>query len=139
MYRLRLFPVMALLIIANAALMIGATPAIGIALSNGPITVDSAKTAGNATIFEGNTIETARASSRLQLNNGARVQLASDSRGKVYNDRLVLEKGATQFAGRKYEVNALSLRITGAEPNSSASVSMHGPVVQVAALNGAVR
>ena len=69
------------------------------------------------------------------------MQLAAESRGIVYRDRLVLEKGVSSFekAGN-YQVEALSLRITPAGDNATGRVSVRKPgVVQVAALNGPVR
>ncbi|MGI8989017.1 MAG: hypothetical protein ACR2I2_05455 [Bryobacteraceae bacterium] len=139
MKRLSVQSLIALILAAHVGLMPAAAPAIGVALANGNVTVDNARTPGNAPLFEGNTVETGTASSRLQLQNGASVQLASDSRGKVFSNRLVLEKGTTQFRTSKgFEIDAMSLKIAGAEANSSARVSMRGPVVQVAALNGHV-
>ncbi|MDQ6700751.1 MAG: hypothetical protein M3Z36_11270 [Acidobacteriota bacterium] len=130
----------ALILTTHIGIMPAAAPSIGVALGNGNVTVDNTRTPGNAPIFEGNTIETAKASSRLQLQNGANVQLASDSRGKVYSNHLILEKGTTQFKTSKgFEVDALSLKISGNDSNSTARVSVRGPVVQVASVHGNVR
>ncbi len=139
MKRLSVQSLIALILAAHVGLMPAAAPAIGVALANGSVMVDNARTPGNAPLFEGNTVETGTASSRLQLQSGASVQLASDSRGKVFSNRLILEKGTTQFRTSKgYEIDAMTLKIAGTEANSSARVSMRGPVVQVAALNGHV-
>ncbi len=130
----------AALLSANVAILPAATPVIGVAQSSGSITIDNARTAGNATIFEGNTIETGKASSHLQFKNGSSVQIAADSRGKVYSDRMVLEKGSTQFTSSgKYQVDAQQIRVAGTESNSSARVAMNGPTVQVASISGTVR
>src|SRR5206468_12021468 len=113
-----------------------APPAVGIMTARGSFTIDASSIAGNATLFEGNQIETGKASSRLQLNTGARVQLAAESRGIVYRDRLVLEKGSSRFekAGN-YQVEALSLRIRPDGENTAAEISVgKSGVVQVAAL-----
>ncbi|MDQ6665715.1 MAG: hypothetical protein M3Z23_15150 [Acidobacteriota bacterium] len=139
MKRLSVQSLIAMILAAHVGLLPAAAPAIGVALANGNVMVDNARTPGNAPLFEGNTVETGTASSRLQLQNGASVQLASDSRGKVFSNRLILEKGTTQFRTSKgYEIDALTLKIAGTEANSSARVSMRGPVIQVAALNGHV-
>ena len=58
--------------------------AIGVAKANGSFRVDSNPVVGNATLFEGNTLETAAASSELQLYSGIRMRLAPDSRGRVF-------------------------------------------------------
>ncbi|HCC57514.1 MAG TPA: hypothetical protein DEQ47_09660 [Solibacterales bacterium] len=123
------------MIAAPISVLSAATAGIGIATSDGTLTINNARTAGNATLFEGNTIETGNASSRLQLNSGASLQLSSDARGTVYGDRLVLEKGATQVGGSSYEVNARTLHIVG----SDARVSVFGKTVEVAALSTPVR
>ncbi len=140
MNRVSVQSMIALILTTHIGIMPAAAPSIGVALGNGNVTVDNTRTPGNAPIFEGNTIETAKASSRLQLQNGANVQLASDSRGKVYSNHLILEKGTTQFKTSKgFEVDALSLKISGNDSNSTARVSVRGPVVQVASVNGNVR
>ncbi len=68
---------------------------------------------------------------RVQLNNGVRVLLASDSRSKIYHDRMVLEKGTTQVntAGH-YDVAAGFLRVTGSGADTSARITMQGRTVQ---------
>src|SRR5712672_1117707 len=116
-----------------------AAPAVGIATARGSFTIDGSSIAGNATLFEGNQIETGKASSQLRLNNGARMQLAAESRGIVYRDRLVLEKGNGSFENAgTFQVDALSLHIRS--ENGAAQVSVRkGGVVEVAALNGPVR
>jgi hypothetical protein len=86
--------------------------AIGMAKANGSFRVDSNPVVGNATVFEGNTLETAAASSELQLHSGIHMRLAPDSRGRVFADRLVLEKGLGEFDGRVgYPIEARGLRI----------------------------
>ncbi len=142
MNKLSVQSIIALILTTNIGIMPAAAPSIGVALANGNVMVDNARTPGNAPIFEGNTIETLKTASRLQLQNGASIQLASDSRGKVYSNRLILEKGTTQFktsSSNGFAVNALSLKISGNELNSTARVSVRGPVVQVASVNGNVR
>ncbi len=140
MKKLEIQSLIALILSAQISLLPAASPVIGIALADGNVTVDNTRTPGNASLFEGNTVETGKVSSRLQLQNGSSVQLASDSRGKVYGNRLILEKGTSRFRTSKgYEIDALSLKIAGIDPSASARVSVHGPVVQVAALTGNVR
>jgi hypothetical protein len=130
----------ALTLVANLSLGMAAAPAVGIATARGSFTIDDSSIAGNATLFEGNHIETGRISSPLQLNNGARMQLAAESRGIVYRDRLVLEKGMgrVENAGT-FQVEANSLRIAPAS-EAAAQVSLRpSGMVEVAALNGPVR
>jgi hypothetical protein len=140
-HRLTVQTLIALILVANLSLGIAASPAVGVVTARGSFTIDDSSVAGNATLFEGNRIETGIASSRLQMNTGARVQLAAESRGIVYRDRLVLEKGSSRFekAGN-YQVEALSLRIHPDGEDTAARISVgKSGVVQVAALNGPVQ
>ena len=116
-------------LVANASLLSAATPAIGVAISSGSVTVDNSVVPGNATLFDGNTIETGATSSRLQMKDGKLARLNADSTAKVYSDHIVLEKGLGETFGNM-AVDANSLRISG----DSARVSIHGKTVQVAAL-----
>jgi hypothetical protein len=115
--------------------------AIGIAKANGSFRVDSNPVAGNATLFEGNTLETAAAASDLQLYSGTRMRLAPDSRGRVFGDRLVLEKGLGEWnSGTGYWVEARGLRILADSPDASGRVLITGSrKVQAAALAGSLR
>ena len=68
------------------------------------------------------------------------MRLASDSRGRVFRDHLVLERGAGQLNGGGYRIEARTLRISAGEPYASAKVSISGTTrVQVAALTGSLR
>jgi hypothetical protein len=132
---------MALIVAANLPLGIAAPPAVGTVTARGSFTIDASTITGNATLFEGNQIETGKISSQLQLNNGARMQLAAESRGIVYRDRLVLEKGTSWIrSGANSQVEANSLRIRPASETSGAQISIRqSGTVQVAALSGPVR
>lgn len=115
---------------ATISLLPAATPSIGVALSSGSMTVDNSLVPGNATLFDGNTIQTGATSSRLQMKNGKLAELDADSSAKVYSDHMVLESGSGEASGR-YGVVAKSLRIAG----DSARVSVFGNTVEVAALS----
>jgi hypothetical protein len=117
-----------------------AGPAIGFAIAKGSFQIDGASVTGNATLFGGATIETGAASSRLQFSNGARIELAPQSRAKIFSDHLTLEKGLGELAAKTYRIEARSLRIETNEPKSLARVSIEGSKdVLVTALNGPVR
>jgi len=120
----------------SLALLSAATSGIGIAMSEGNILINSSTAAGNATIFDGSTLETRAAASQIRLNGGAQLRLASDSRGKVYVDHVDLQKGSARIAGYAANANGLNVRADGA---SSATVSMRDEgVVEIAALTGSV-
>jgi len=119
----------------------GATPAIGIATASGHFTLEKSQVWGNSTLFEGSTVETDVASSQLALQNGVRVQLGTESRAKVWNSRIVLEKGVGQVAApESYEVDAggLAIRSTGAGARVRVGLAANGRV-EVTALAGAAR
>ena len=95
-----------------SALAFAASPAIGIVTASGHFTLDRSQVWGNATIFEGSVVETGPASSEIALRNGAKLQLAKDSRARIASDRVVIEKGIGQiFAPESFEVMAANLRI----------------------------
>jgi hypothetical protein len=71
--------------------------------------VEGSQVWGNATLFDGATIETSSASSEMALRNGVKVQLGAGSRAQIWQNRLVLEKGAAQLAAPgSFEVRVLN-------------------------------
>src|SRR5205085_11629998 len=140
-HRFSVQSLIALLVVAELSLGMAAAPSLGNVTAQGSFTIDDSSIAGNATLFEGNQIETGKVSSHLQLNNGARMQLAAESRVTVYRDRLVLEKGSSRFENAgNYGIEALSLRVRAEGGKTAARVSLRGAgVVEVAALTGPVR
>ncbi|MDQ2900553.1 MAG: hypothetical protein M3Y07_12260 [Acidobacteriota bacterium] len=118
-----------------------AAPPIGIAIASGTFTLDRQFVPGNATVFDGNTIETSRSPSQITLAGGTRLQLGESSRGVFHEDYLELEKGVGQLDMRHgYRIEALSLKIASAQGSASARISIdREQVVRVAALSGTVR
>jgi len=86
-------------------------------------------------------VETGKASSELQLAGGARVSLGAGSRGRVYRDRLILERGAGELERSEgYPIVARSLRVQPAETGGKATVVLgEGNRVRVSAAGGGVR
>ena len=120
-----------------------APSAIGIASAKGNFRIDNAAIAGNGTLFDGVIVETQRATGQLELNNGARLQLGINTRGKVFSNRLILEQGETQFRSGdqgKFGLEARTLHIIPADSTTVAHVSMVGASrVHVSALRGSLR
>lgn len=117
-----------------------ASPAIGLVVANGSFQLDHSSVRGSATLFDGNMIETNVSSSQLQLNNGVSLRLAAETRARVYESRLVLEKGIGQVESPKYRIEAASLQVEADKPGATARVQVTGPNrVVVAARDGAVR
>lgn len=140
---MNLFRAQFLLSMILAAQLMAGTSGIGVAVANGAFMLDSSKVTGNATIFEGNALETSGAASMLRLNSGVRIKLDADTRGRVYHDRALLERGSGTFElGGSFQVLAGALRISGATESSasSARIGFRGvKTVQIAALQGSVR
>ena len=117
------------------------TASIGVATANGNFQVNSSQVRGSSTLMDGTVIETGSASSQVQMNNGAHVRVAAGSRAKIYEGRLILEKGVGELdSSTAFQVEAHSLRISNAGPNTVARVRITSPnQVMVAALKGPVR
>ncbi len=141
MNKFKMQSILAILTAAQLSVGVCASPVIGTVLARGTFQVDNSEVTGNATLFEGTTVQTLLTSSALELRNGARVLLASDSKGRIYGDRLVLEKGETQMEkGAGFRIEARNLRIIPETADSTARIALTGSSrVQVAALAGAFR
>jgi hypothetical protein len=116
------------------------TSGIGVVVANGTFMLDSSKVSGNATVFEGNVLETSGTASMLRLNNGVRIRLETETRSRLYHDRALLERGIGTFElGSSFQVQAGALRISSSN-DSSARISLRGvKTVQIAALLGSVQ
>src|SRR5260370_27823061 len=98
---------------ANMTIMMAGAPAIGVVVKNGSFTVNGSRIDGNATLFDGNRVETGSAATRLQLNSGARWELDGSSSGTISGARLVLENRVAQLESTiAYNTDALSLYVT---------------------------
>jgi len=112
--------------------------AIGTVSARGDIRIDGDSVKGNATLFDGTVVETEQATAALRLARGVEIKLATGSRSTLYRDRIVLQRGASEFAPSSlFSLEANSIRVRPNEPNSRALVSMTGPnTVEVADLAG---
>jgi len=135
MYRFDPKHILAFTFATSASIMCAATPAIGVAVSQGNMIVNSGETPGNATIFEGSTLQTEKTGSRVQFKDGARIQFASESSGKLFSDHADLQTGSAQAFGYPVNANGLSIR---PDKTGTATISIHGKAVEVAALLGNV-
>ena len=118
-----------------------ASPVIGTVRANGAFRLNQATVAGNATLFEGATIETLQAASALQWSSGAKLTLGSDSKGRFFGDHMILERGQGQLDNvQGFHVEAGGLRIQPEAGNATGRVSIADVNrVQVAALTGSFR
>jgi len=104
------------------------------------VTLDNAKVSGNASVFDGSTLQT-EGFSRIHMNNGTRLDLAAGSRATVFANHVSLEKGMSEVQSSSgFEVDTRTLMIRGAEASSIARVKVadNNKMVYVTALNGHV-
>jgi hypothetical protein len=103
--------------------------------------IDGLLVNGNATLFDGTVVETDVATTALRLDRGVEIKLAADSRGKLYRDRLLLEKGSGELVrAGGFEFDASRVKVTADAPNARGVVSMEDAnTVKVEALSGGLR
>ncbi len=124
---------------AASSVAFAGSPAIGIVTATGHFIVERSEVWGNSTLFDGTTVETGSASSELSLRNGVKMQLGVASRARVWENRLVIEKGVGQVAApASYEVDAGGLKIHGTNDSARLRVGMSDRV-EVTALNGSAK
>lgn len=130
-------PIIPLTLLCFSFVASGAVPYVGVAVSDGLIRINGANAAGNATLFAGATVETTDVGSKLRLLDGTVLFLGPQTRGQVFGDRTVIERGSARLdASGAYRVEALSLRIGAGPLHTSGVVSIHGATVEVYALEG---
>ena len=114
---------------------------IGMVTGSAAFYVNGASVSGNATLFEGAIVKTAATPSRVQLENGAALQLSPNSQARIFANRIVLESGWGDFrssGGSRVEARGLS--VGAGEAGSTGRVAVHGKnLVQVAAATGMLR
>jgi len=133
--------ILSMLLVLQLSVAMAAAPVIGVATAKGSFRLDNAAVRGNGTIFEGSLIETGRARGELQLSGGTIMELGLESRGQVYRDRLVLQKGIGEIRDASgFGVEASTLRIVAEEKGAVGRVEiMDANKIQVAALRGNFR
>jgi hypothetical protein len=100
-------------------------PVIGVAQSAGVFRVNHASVPGSATIFEGASLETGVASSKIDLKTGQRLLLASTSAAEIHQDRLVLSKGSAELSGAAdYRIDTGKLSIGATDRAASIRVAI---------------
>jgi len=68
-------------------------------MASGAFRLNGDTVLANGTLTEGALLETGRGNSSVRLTGGARLSFSADSRGKLYSDRIILEKGETRLIG----------------------------------------
>jgi hypothetical protein len=129
------------LLIVGAGVAIGAPRVIGFVVANGSFRLDRSTVRSNATLFEGASVETGAQSSSMHLSSGAAVELGPESRGKIFSDRMILERGEGSLQkGANFRFEAFGLTIQPSTGNAAARVVLASERrVQVAPLLGSFR
>ena len=138
--RLQILATVGSALLTSAAVLSASAPVVGIASSQGGVTLDNAKVSGNASVFDGSTLQT-EGFSRIHMNNGTRLDLAAGSRATVFANHVSLENGMSEVQSSSgFEVDTRTLMIRGAEASSIARVKVadNNKMVYVTALNGHV-
>jgi hypothetical protein len=104
-----------------------ASTAIGTASTRGGIRVDGYAINGNATLFEGSTVETSQTTATLRLQKGTQIKLGTDSEGMLFSDHLNLVQGNGEVsAAGSFEVDASGFHVISKEPNTRGVVAVSG-------------
>ena len=103
--------------------------------------MNHARVSGNSTVFDGASVETSEATSRVRLNGGAWIELAPESKATIFAHRAKLEEGFGEWqAGSDFQVEARGLLVSTGDPKAMARMRIDGTnTVLVAAVNGSVR
>lgn len=114
------------------------TVSIGTASARGGMRVDNYAVKGNATLFDGSVVETDQASADLRLNKGVEITMSAASRGVLYKDHIVLDRGQSEVTSSgSFQLEANGLRVVPSAPRSRGIVSVKsGNTVEVASLDG---
>jgi hypothetical protein len=126
---------------AVAAPPVIGTPAIGRIVAKGAFRVDHSTVTGNATLFEGATIESGIDRPAMEFASGAKLSLGAESKVRVFGDHMVLERGQSRLdKAAGFRVEARGLTIQPETGNATGRVELAGASrVQVAALTGSFR
>ena len=114
------------------------TVSIGTASARGGMRVDNYAVKGNATLFDGSVVETDQASADLRINKGVEITMSAASRGVLYKDHIVLDRGQSEVTSSgSFQLEANGLRVVPTSPRSRGIVSVTSAnTVEVASLDG---
>src|ERR1019366_3081178 len=137
---MRLFLPIAFVLISVSAPPGSAADTIGFVYSGGNYHMDGVGVRGNATLFDGSTVETGDAAARVQLASGAGMWLAPGARATMSARGVRLLAGLGQFdAPPRDWLGGRAVRVASAQPRTTVRLALDetGGAV-VTPLNGAV-
>ena len=127
---------MVFLLLSVTLNVITQTAYIGIATVVDFMRLDDAEVRANATIVEGALLQSALNPVQVTLTNGDRFELAPDSAGQVYHDRLLLKSGSAQLhTFSRYSIIADLLEV-GVEGGSILRVRYQRHTVEISLVKG---
>ena len=117
------------------------TPSIGSVTARGETRIDNQLVQESGTVFDGSVVETGQSVSSgadLRLTNNVEITLGRDSRGTLYRDRFMLQRGKAQLGSTdSFRVQANGVVVVPTEAHSSAIVSIdQANSITVEAKNG---
>jgi hypothetical protein len=102
-----------------------AADVIGFVYSGGSYRMDGVGVRGNATLFEGSTVEIGEAAAKVQLAGGAGIWLAPKSRATMSTRGVRLLAGMGQFdAPPDYLLEARAVRVASAQPHTTVRLAL---------------
>ena len=128
-------------LISVSAMPAGAADAIGSIYSGGAYQMDGVDIRGNATLFDGSTLEIGEAAAQIHLANGAGMWLAPKSRATMSARGIRLLSGMGQFeTPAEYRLEARAVRVAASQPHTTVRVALDesGGAI-VAPVNGSVQ
>ena len=125
-------------VVLPSARMPAAARVIGTVVTSGTLLMNERPVPGSGTVQEGSALATNGAPSTLHLGGGVRLDLAPFSRGRFYQDHMILEKGEATVQGN-YRLDTNELRISPDAGARSAVAYETDGRLQVSAAAGTVR
>ena len=115
-------------LLSTACSLQAETGPIGSVFARGELRVDGHTIKGSCTAFDGTVVETGsepQSDANLRLTNGARITLHGNSRGTIYRDHFVLDRGEADLAApAQYLLEADELVIRTTKPNSTEQIAI---------------
>jgi hypothetical protein len=126
---------------ASSCALAASPSIIGSVTVRGETKIDNHDVQGSGTVFDGSVVETGQSissSADLRLEKNGEITLLRDSRGVLYRDHFVLERGAAQLGlTDSFKIQASGVVVVPTEANSSGIVSIdQANSVTVDAKNG---
>jgi hypothetical protein len=138
MKRLAVLILAALILSIVPGWTIAAPPVIGTVTATGAFRMNGDTVMSNGTLSEGAVVESVRGDLSVRLSGGARLSLSTGSRGKLYGDRIILERGEARLEkGARFHLEALGLTIRPDRETSTGRIGLlDSKRLRVVALTG---